>query len=249
MPKILVWKVRRSWSSVMSRMSLSGCCSPALLTRMSSPPSCVDRLLHRLSQNSLSPMSPAIVIALRPFLLDDLLRLRRIVMLAQIEDGDVGALAGEQRRDRAADAAVGAGDQRDLALEAIRTLVARLPVGLGLELALVAGQLILVDHRLHDVGFVAHGSLLGRDAHVLALELVRGRLVDRCRYRACLPRRPRGIFALRALGGGLLHAFGTASAALGSGAQLAARACRAGFSVGLGRLGLGRAGTGARASG
>jgi hypothetical protein len=38
-------------------------------------------------------------------------------MLAQIEDGDVGAFAREQRGDGAADAAVGAGDQRDLALQ------------------------------------------------------------------------------------------------------------------------------------
>ena len=33
--------------------------------------------------------------------------------------------------------------------------IARLPVGLGLELAFVPGQLILVDHRFHDIG---HGS-------------------------------------------------------------------------------------------
>ena len=61
-------------------------------------------------------MSPAMVIALAAFLLDDLLGLGGVVMLAQIEDRDVGAFAGEQRGDRAADAAVGAGDQRDLAL-------------------------------------------------------------------------------------------------------------------------------------
>ena len=54
------------------------------------------------------------------FLLDDLLRLLRIVMLAQIKDCDVGAFAREQRGDGAADSAVGAGDQRDLALEPIR---------------------------------------------------------------------------------------------------------------------------------
>ena len=95
------------------------------------------------------------------FLLDDLLCLGRIVMLAQIEDRDVRAFAGEQRRDRAADAAVGAGDQRDLALEASGSRIARLPIGLGLELAFVAWQPILVDHRLHDFG---HGLLLRGDA-------------------------------------------------------------------------------------
>ena len=65
-------------------------------------------------------MSPAMVIALRPSCSTMLLGLRRIVMLAQIDDGDVGALAREQGRDGAADAAVGAGDQRDLALEPLR---------------------------------------------------------------------------------------------------------------------------------
>ena len=35
---MLVWKVRWSCSSVMSVMSLSGCCSPALLTSTSSWP-------------------------------------------------------------------------------------------------------------------------------------------------------------------------------------------------------------------
>src|SRR6185503_15538504 len=50
-----------------------------------------------------------------PFLLDDLPGLGRIVVLAEIDDRDVRAFAGEQRRDRPADAAVRASDQRDLA--------------------------------------------------------------------------------------------------------------------------------------
>ena len=103
-------------------------------------------------RTSLSPRSPAMVIALRALLLDDLAGLLGVVMLAQIEDRDVGALAGEQHRDRPADAAVGAGDQRDLALEPAGSRIARLPVGLGLELALVPGQRIFVDHRLGGVG-------------------------------------------------------------------------------------------------
>jgi hypothetical protein len=73
-------------------------------------------------------------------------------MLTQVDDGDVSALAREQGGDRAADAAVGAANQRDLALEAVRTFVTRLPVGLGLELALVTRQPVFVDHRCHDVG-------------------------------------------------------------------------------------------------
>ena len=119
---------------------------------MSSPPSSSTVCFTARSQNCLSPMSPAMVIALRPSFSTICLGLRRIVMLAQIEDRDVGALAGEQRGDRAADAAVGAGDQRDLALEPARARIARLPIGLGLELAFVPGQLILMDHRFDEVG-------------------------------------------------------------------------------------------------
>src|SRR4051794_26172499 len=77
------------------------------------------------------------------FAFDDLLGLRGIVMLAQIEDRDVSAFASVERRDSSADAAVGAGDQRDLALEPVRPFIPRLPLGLGLEPALVTGQLIL----------------------------------------------------------------------------------------------------------
>jgi hypothetical protein len=82
--------------------------------------------------------------------------LRGVVMLAQIEDRDVGALARIERGDGAADAAVGAGDQRDLALEAAGAGIAWLPFGLGLERALMAGQRVFVDHLF---GF-AHGILL-----------------------------------------------------------------------------------------
>ena len=104
------------------------------------------------------------VIALRPSASTIRFVFGRVVMLAQIEDGDVGALAREQGGDRAADAAVGAGDQRDLALEPARARIERLPVGLRLELALVAGQRVLVDH-LDGFGFghdriVSLGSLV-----------------------------------------------------------------------------------------
>jgi hypothetical protein len=51
------------------------------------------------------------------FLLDDLLRFGGVVVLAEINDRDVRTLAREQRRDTAADAAIGARDQRHLALE------------------------------------------------------------------------------------------------------------------------------------
>ncbi len=80
--------------------------------------------------------------------LDDTLGLGRVVVLAQIGDRDVGALAGEQGGHRAADAAVRAGDDRDLASEAPGAGVTRLPLGLLLHLALVARKIVLVDHRL-----------------------------------------------------------------------------------------------------
>ena len=59
------------------------------------------------------------VIALRPSFFDDLLRLLRVVMFAEVEDRDVRALARVQSGDRATDSAVGTGDQRDLALEPV----------------------------------------------------------------------------------------------------------------------------------
>ena len=80
------------------------------------------------------------VIALRPSFSTISLVFCRVVMLAQIEDGDVGAFAREQSGDRAADAAVGAGDQRDLVLQPAGAGIARLPVGLGFELAFVTGK-------------------------------------------------------------------------------------------------------------
>src|SRR5438067_169971 len=47
-----------------------------------------------------------------------------------------------------------AGDEGHFALQPIGALVPRLPIGLRLELAFVAGKLILVDHRFHDFGHV-----------------------------------------------------------------------------------------------
>ena len=93
-------------------------------------------LAHRFFDRALAEVLVADVAGNRDrpaaFLLDDGLGEGGIIMLAQIDDGDVGAFAREQGGDRAADAAVGAGDQRDLVLEAVRTLVTRFPIGLGL---------------------------------------------------------------------------------------------------------------------
>ena len=59
------------------------------------------------------------------FLLDRALRLRGVVVFVEIGDGDIGAFAGEENGDRAADAGIAAGDERDLVLELVRALVMR----------------------------------------------------------------------------------------------------------------------------
>ena len=127
------------------------------------PAELIDGLLHRLLAELLVADVAGNGDRLAPFLLDDLLGLGGVVMLAQIDDGDVRAFAREQRGDRAADAAVAAGDQRHLALQPAGARIARLPVGLRLELALVAGLLILVDHWLHDVRHRAYSFDAGEN--------------------------------------------------------------------------------------
>src|SRR5689334_9213408 len=139
---MLLWKVRLSCSSVMSRMSSSGCCSPALLTRMSTPPSSSTTFATDCSQKAFSPRSPRTMIALRPSASTS------FFVFAKVEDRDIGSFAREQDRDGAADAAVGTGNDRYLAVEASGPGVAGFPIGFGFEVGLAAGQAILVDHRL-----------------------------------------------------------------------------------------------------
>ena len=93
-------------------------------------------------------------------LLDDLLGLSSVFTLAQVQNSDVRALAGVQSCDRSTNAAIGAGDQRDLALEPVRSLVARFPLWFRLKLALKAWKPILVDHWLHQIGVIIHHRLL-----------------------------------------------------------------------------------------
>src|SRR5699024_10513723 len=90
------------------------------------------------------------------FLFDNRLGFRRIIVFAQVRDGDVRAFAREQGGNCPPDAAVRAGDQRDLALQPVRTLVARFPVGLWLKLAFVTRQPVLADHRFDDIGHDAY---------------------------------------------------------------------------------------------
>ena len=71
-------------------------------------------------------------------LLDPARRLARVLVLAQIADQDVGAFTGEGDRDGAADAGIGAGDQRRPALQLAASLVGLLAViGRRVELSLV----------------------------------------------------------------------------------------------------------------
>src|SRR6218665_3495729 len=93
---------------------------------------------------------------LAAFGLDDALRLGCIVIFAQIGDRDVGAFPGIESRHRPADPAVSTGYDRDLAREAIGSLVARLPLWLGIKTALVTRKRIFVNHPLR----IAHGHLL-----------------------------------------------------------------------------------------
>jgi len=68
-------------------------------------------------------------------------RLGRVVVLLEIRDEDVGALARERERDRAADAAIAARDERDPVQELARPLVRLLAVvGPRLHLRLAAGR-------------------------------------------------------------------------------------------------------------
>jgi hypothetical protein len=93
------------------------------------PPERVDDLLHRRLAEILVAKVAGDEDRALPLGLDDLLGLRGVVMFAKIEDGDVGALTRIEGGDRSADAAIGAGDDRDLALEPARSLVARFPFG------------------------------------------------------------------------------------------------------------------------
>src|SRR5687768_2912598 len=64
-----------------------------------------ERLVANVTRDEQAPAT---------LLLDETLRLLRVIVLVQVDDADIGALFGERDRDRAPDAAVAARDQRDL---------------------------------------------------------------------------------------------------------------------------------------
>ena len=79
--------------------------------------------------------------------LDQAFRCLGVAALGEVAEGDVGALAGIGQRHRAANAAVRAGNQRDLALELARAAI---------------GLFAVVRTRVHPVGLARHRLLLCR---------------------------------------------------------------------------------------
>ena len=67
-----------------------------------------------------------------------------VLVLLEIDDGDLGAFPRHRHRDRAADAGIAAGDQRHLVFEPAATGIFRLVVGLRPHLALAAGLAFLL---------------------------------------------------------------------------------------------------------
>ena len=115
--------------------------------------------------------------AAAPFLLDRALGLLGVLVLVEIGDRDVGALAREQHRDRAADAGIAAGDQRHLVEKLFRALVVRGVVHrLELELGLLArlAQMLVGERRR---GIDARAGL-HRAAAVFLLAFLLIRAVD-----------------------------------------------------------------------
>ncbi|VXC60312.1 hypothetical protein SPHINGOAX6_30082 [Sphingomonas sp. AX6] len=112
-----------------------------------------DHPRHRVVAECLVADVPGDGQRARPFVADDLCGFFGIVMLAQVEDGDVRALARIERSDGATDPAVGTGDEGDLALQTAGTRIARLPFGLRIESRFMARQLIFMDH--FDVSVIA----------------------------------------------------------------------------------------------
>src|SRR3546814_16659260 len=67
-------------------------------------------------------------------------------MLAQIDNGNIGALARIKSSNRAPYAAVCSRDEGDFALQSSRAGIARLPIRFGLKLLFFPGQIVFMDH-------------------------------------------------------------------------------------------------------
>ena len=105
----------RNCPAVISVSDLAGCCSAALLTRMSSRPK--RRIVRRIArrQKGSCPMSPGTRRHSWPVSSTSSAVVRASSCSLQIHDRDIGAFAGEGNRHRLADAAIAAGDERDAA--------------------------------------------------------------------------------------------------------------------------------------
>ena len=79
------------------------------------PCECVDRLCHRFEAEILGSDVAGKQQRAPALMLDNALRFVRVIMLAQIDHRDIRAFAHIERGNRAADSAIGAGDQGDLA--------------------------------------------------------------------------------------------------------------------------------------
>ena len=148
---MLVRNVRSSCSSVMSSSDCWCSWKAALLTRMSSRPNSSTVRSTAASQKLESVTSPGIEQRAAPLRLDRAPGLLGVLVLAQVDDGDVGALAREEHRHRPADARVAAGDERDLVLELARPAIVRRQilrprVELGLQARLP--EMLLRQRRL-----------------------------------------------------------------------------------------------------
>src|SRR5690606_29843650 len=123
----------------MSSIAWACCWNAALGTRTSSPPSAEIVWSTAWRAKAGSATSPDRRRA-RPLLADRVARELCAIVLVEIGDGDVGALAREQHRHGAADAGVGPGDQRHPVLQLARALVVRrVPHGLELQVGLAPG--------------------------------------------------------------------------------------------------------------
>ena len=76
-------------------------------------------------------------------MLHKLTRFVRVLVLVQINDRDLGAFARHRNRDRASDATVAAGDDRDLAFQFADAGIFRAVIGPGRHLPLAAGLMLL----------------------------------------------------------------------------------------------------------